>query len=571
MLNLALGVIREAASVYRRDRDRRRYQRWIREREPEAIRRVADRLPAIDACEHRPIISLVVPLFDTPEPYLRSMVESVRAQTYPEWELCMADDASGRAEVRSVARGYARDDARIKLVERPERGHISAASNSALALATGEFIALLDHDDTLHPAALERVVQTLNARAESDLVYTDEDKITEAGQRCYPIFKPEWNRVMFMAFNVINHLGVYRKSIIDHIQGFREGYEGSQDYDLALRFLEHTEDARIAHVPQVLYHWRTSEGSVASNPHDKFYAFVSGKKAVREHYERQGRQVRVGDAKTAILHKAYFPYIADEHSVTIVILPGTAEAVEEAIQDLVGCTLYTRFDIIAGINGGGYARDRCRGVAVRGLDATGLSTAEFCNVAARDAAGRYVVFVSPRLRVRAYAWLDEMVSSATAEDTRVVGGKIYGRRQRILSGGLVLGVGDDLAAPAWAGLREDNFGYCGRARVTQELSAVGIDCLLTDRETLDRLGGFNAAALGERFFDVDYCLHVRRDGGRVVWTPFAEFTTEAETLYTEAADAGGAGAYMRETWGEELDADPHYSPNLDARNACFEW
>ena len=269
--------------------------------------------------EYSPRISIIVPLYNTPEKFLRLMIESVLKQRYKVWELCLADDASTDINVEKIVREYMQDESRIKFLKRSENGHISEASNSALSLATGEFIALLDHDDEIAADALYWMVKELNEHPEADLIYSDEDKITEEGKRYSPIFKPDWDFYLFTGNNIVNHLGVYRRNIIDQIGGFRTGFEGSQDYDLILRFIDKTTPDRIRHIPRVLYHWRSIKGSVSDNIGAKLYAFVSAKKALADYFWKKNIPVKVSDAQVLFLHKVEFQLLNGYPPVSILI------------------------------------------------------------------------------------------------------------------------------------------------------------------------------------------------------------------------------------------------------------
>ncbi|MCE9613340.1 MAG: glycosyltransferase [Lentisphaerae bacterium] len=571
MKTVLLNSLAAVRNRLRQERDRRRYARWIRDIEPERIRLLDAALPALSACTHRPRLSILVPLYNTPESYLRPMLASVQAQTYAEWELCLADDASADPRGLDLARAYAAADPRIKVCARPARGHISACSNSALALATGEFVALLDHDDELHPRALERVVQTLHTRPEADLIFTDEDKITVDGVRFEPIFKPDWNRWLMMAVNMVNHLGVYRKSVLDRIGGFREGYEGSQDYDLILRFIEAAGDRNIVHIPEVLYHWRAVPDSTAGDPSVKRYAFVAAKKAIAEHHERLGRRAVVGDSYLYILHKLYLPYDAAAHHASVIVIADSLAEAERAVGHVVAQTAYAHFDVIAGAPGASPGTDTIRGVSVTRFDTAGRTLPDACNAAASRARGPHLAFLAPSLRIRGPAWLDEMISPATQDDVGVVGGKLYGSGGRVLNAGLVLGVGEALYDCAWNGIAGSSFGHAGRARVIQEMTAVSADCLLTHAALFRDLGGFDAAHLPARYFDVDYCLRARRAGRKTVWTPFAEFTDPRHRTPPPQPRSSPELDHMRETWGDRLLHDPSYNPNFNPRNARFEW
>lgn len=238
----------------------------------------------------RPLISVVMPVFNAPEPYLQAAIESVLAQIYPNWELCIADDASTAPHIRPILEQYQAQDRRIKITFRETNGHISECSNSALALATGDFVALLDHDDLLTPDALYEVALLINRHPQVDMIYSDEDKINEQGQLQDPFFKPDWCPDSFLSRMYTCHLGVYRRSVLTAIGGFRVGFEGSQDYDLVLRVTEKTD--QIFHIPKILYHWRLHPQSTASQPASKGYTVDAAQKALEEALQRRGSTLR---------------------------------------------------------------------------------------------------------------------------------------------------------------------------------------------------------------------------------------------------------------------------------------
>jgi GT2 family glycosyltransferase len=272
----------DAGDVWERDAA---YERWLLEHRvrPSDVQRMRDLLPLLG---QRPTFSVLMPVYETPEEYLRAAIESVQLQAYPDWELCIADDASRKPHVRKVLEECAADDPRIKLVFRETNGHIAATSNTALAAASGDFVALLDHDDLLSVDALFENALVVNRRPDVDIIYSDEDKLDERGRRRDPYFKPDWSPDSLLSRNYVSHLGVYRRALIEEIGGFRRGFEGSQDYDLILRASERT--SRIEHIPRVLYHWRIHEESTASSRKQKGYAYDAAVRAIEESLTRRG-------------------------------------------------------------------------------------------------------------------------------------------------------------------------------------------------------------------------------------------------------------------------------------------
>lgn len=299
---------------------------------------------------HRPLISVVVPVYNVDERYLRECIESVRGQLYPHWELCIADDASTLAGVRTVLEEYARVDARIRVVYREENGHISAASNSALKLAGGEFVALLDHDDRLAPEALYEVIKLLNSHPDADMIYSDEDKIGRDGRRHMPFFKPDWSPDTIMAQNYTCPLGVYRLSLVREIGGFRVGFEGSQDYDLVLRLTEKTE--RIYHIPKILYHWRVIRESAAMDSGVKGYAYVAGLKVLQEAVERRGEaaEIEVVPGYPGCYRVKY--YLPEDVKISIIIpTRGNPVLLDRCLQTIVEKSGKLHYEIIVVDNG----------------------------------------------------------------------------------------------------------------------------------------------------------------------------------------------------------------------------
>jgi len=323
------------------------YQEWIEKYDTlraEDLRRMKSRLSQF---AYQPKISIVMPVYNTGAEWLRAAIDSVLAQVYENWELCIADDASTQPHVRAILDAYAKRDTRIRVVYREQNGHIAAASNTALRLATGEFIALLDHDDELREHALYMMVEELNRFPEASLLYSDEDKKTSYGLRANPYFKCAWNPELFLQQNYICHLGMYRAAIVERIGGFREGFEGSQDWDLALRVVEQIPEDQIRHIPHVLYHWRQIEGSTAASSGAKPYALLAGKRAIEEHLSRRGRPAEVEILPEIAHYRVRYPLPAAPPLVSLIIPTRDQVAVlSQCIESILRHTTYTNFEIV---------------------------------------------------------------------------------------------------------------------------------------------------------------------------------------------------------------------------------
>jgi glycosyltransferase involved in cell wall biosynthesis len=322
------------------------YSAWVAAYDtltPDGADKIRTKLAALT---RRPKISVLMPVYNTPEKWLIAAIESVRRQLYDNWELCIADDASKEPHVRKILERYQKKDPRIKVVIRETNGHISAASNSALALAHGEFIALLDHDDEIRPHALACVALELDAHPNADLIYTDEDKIDENGHRYDPYFKPDWNADLFLVQNFVSHLGVYRTLLVREVGGFRVGYEGSQDWDLAMRIVERTAADRIRHIPQILYHWRSVPGSTAMLIGAKTYATQAAEKVISEHLVRAGVNATISPTKGSYW-RVHYPIPYPTPQVTLIIpTRNRLNVLKPCVESLLAKTTYPNFEIL---------------------------------------------------------------------------------------------------------------------------------------------------------------------------------------------------------------------------------
>jgi O-antigen biosynthesis protein len=452
------------------------YRRWAATHvmdgpPPDALVDAARRFP------YRPLISVITPVYNTDPQWLRACIASVLTQAYDHWELCLADDGSTRADTIAVLREQT--DPRIKTTYLETNARISAASNAALALASGEFIALLDHDDELTSDALHRAVAHLNHARDADVLYSDEDKRDADGGLSEPFFKPCWSPEHLLSAMYTCHLTVARKSIVDRVGGFRVGYEGAQDHDLTLRMSEVT--SRIHHVPGILYHWRRTPQSTASAGSAKPWADDAGKRALEDYLRRKGLDGDVLSGGVPGLYRVRFA-IGGTPLVSIVADGGTAEHLQ-------------------------HVRARTRYQHVEIVSSTG------------DARGEHLLFLDPGLEPLDDEWLTAMLEYSQQDAIGAVGARLSYRDGRLRHVGVVTCL-DGGPAAIFDGHAADSYGYFSSAIGVRNYAAVSGECLMTRRSVFTRLGGFTDRL--PRFgADVDYCARVRLAGLRVVFTPYA--------------------------------------------------
>ncbi len=552
-----------------------RYADWIArfdtltEADRQAIRQRLAALP------HRPLFSIVMPVYDTPERWLGRAIESVRAQLYTDWELCVADDASPAPHVRRVLERAARRDPRIRPVFRPTNGRIAEASNSALAIAHGEFVVLMDSDDEISPHALALVAETLHAHPDADLLYSDEDKIDERGRRNTPYFKPEWNPDLFYAQNYFSHLGVYRTALVRAVGGFRREAEGSQDYDLALRCLARSSPDRICHLPHVLYHWRAIAGSGAFDVTAKHHAHPNAERALRDHFQAAGRSVEVSAGPFPTTYRVRYPLPAEPPLVTLIIPTRDGRPVlERCIESVLARTTYPRVEILVVDN---QSRDPATLEYLRRLEGEGrarvlpydrpFNYSAINNLAARAARGTVLGLLNNDIEVIAPEWLAEMVAHALRPEIGAVGARLLYPNDTVQHMGVVTGL-NGVAGHIQLGLPRDAAGYFGRAHLVQAVSAVTGACLVVRRALYEQVGGLDEAHLPIAFNDIDFCLRLEAAGYRNLWTPSAElyhhesFSRGPEDTPEKQLRFQGEIDTMIRRWGARLSDDPYFSPNL---------
>lgn len=523
----------------------------------------------VDQFHYRPLVSIATPVFNVAEVWLRRCIESVLNQIYPYWELCLVDDGSTKSHVDSVFKEYAAKDNRIKIVFLETNLGIAKATNKTLEMATGEFVAFLDHDDELGPQALFKVVERLNESPDLDLIYSDEDKIETDGTHVDPFFKPDWSPDLLLSTNYICHLSVFRKRLLDEIGGIRSGFEGSQDFDLLLRFTEKTN--LIAHIPTILYHWRKIRTSAASSQLAKPLAYKAGRRALEEALDRRGLRGRV-----EILSPGRYRVrclIEGEPLVSIIIpTRNSIELLKKCIWSIEKKTTYSNYEILV-VHDGSFEQEELRELqriaAVRNvlLYQQAYSWAGMCNFAVRESRGPYLLFLNHEVRVIEPGWLEAMVAHAQRESVGVVGAKLVTSKNVIQHGGMIIGI-RGLYGHAFRGLPGYLGGYFQLSNLIRNCSAVTGSCMMMRREIHDILGCFDDKFTSTHS-DIDFCLRVRQRGYRVVYTPDAVLCHD-ESTPQEVSNLMTDDIRMRQKWGTEIQkGDPYYNSNFSLMHEDF--
>jgi len=553
-------------------RNQASYPNWLARNEVLDIEAMTQEIATF---HYQPKISIAMPVYNVEEKWLRLCIDSILNQVYTNWELCMADDASTDPNVKKILTEYQQLDERIRVVFREQNGHISEATNSALAIATGEFVALLDNDDELAINAFYEVVKVLNENPKLDLIYSDEDKIDMDGNRSDPAFKPDWSPDLLLGTNYISHLGVYRRSILEEIGGFRKGYEGSQDYDLVLRFTEKTTKERITHIPKVLYYWRMLPTSTAVDQGSKGYAFEAGLRAVQDALVRRGINGHATHGAANGLYDVYYD-IESEKLVSIIIPTKNGyKDVQRCVSSIIEKTTYQNYEIIMADNGSTdpkmhelyaeFEQQLPGRFFVESIDIP-FNFSTINNRAAKKAHGEYLLFLNNDTEVITENWLTLMVSFAQQERIGCVGAKLLYPNNTVQHAGVILGLGG-VAGHGHYGYPHGDLGYFGRLAINVNYSAVTAACLLMKKADFDAVGGFEEA-FTVAFNDVDLCLKVQALGRDNVWLHEAElYHFESQTRGYD--DKGKKKkrfeqekVMMEEKWGPLIENDPFYNPNL---------
>ena len=553
------------------------YQRWLSSNsvsEPD----LAQMRTELATLPYQPKISVVTPVYNTDPRWLRACIESVKRQVYTNWELCLCDDGSTLEATRATLREY-EGDSRIRVSYLEKNSQISAASNAALALATGEFVALLDHDDEYTADALFQVVKHLNAHRDAEVIYSDEDKLDLAGARCDPYFKPDWSPEHFLSCMYTPHLVVARKSLIDAAGGFRIGYEGAQDYDLFLRMSERT--SRIDHLPRILYHWRKLPQSAASSGDAKPWALDAGRRALEDAMRRRGADAEVLPGAAQGLFRVRFRVHGDP--LVSLVIPTTGkprqvggsrlDTLRMLVRSVRQKTSYPNYEFVIIADNGDVTPEVRRALdgsahrVVPYFSGGPFNFSHKVNLGASHARGTHLLLLNDDVEVIASDWMSAMLEYSQQPEIGAVGAKLLypdGRLQHI---GIVLGVGSG-AGHAFHQHAGASPGYASSAVSVRNYSAVTAACMMTRRDAFEAVGGFDED-LAVDFNDVDYCLRLRRAGYRIVFTPFATLYHHESASFGPRTQNAKEVELMKSRWADVLDRDPYYHPALTREFADY--
>ena len=554
--------------------DRDEYQRWVHSYSSVDAAMRARLVSAVASLAVRPVISVIMPSYNIDLKWMREAIELVRNQIYPHWELCISDDASTLAGVRELLEGYVAQDMRIRVTFRPANGHISANSNSALDLAGGDYVALLDADDVLTEDALFWVAHEIALDPQTDMIFSDEDKIDTEGRRVDPYFKPAWNPALMLGQNAFCHLGVYRRSLVEQVGRFREGREGAQDHDLALRCADATSPERIRHIPRVLYHWRATAQSTAATLETKPYAWSAGMSTIEDHLRRKRIKGRVelagnllsGDLSSSPSLRRLSASSCRRPCATASRSAACNRCWPKHATRISSCFCSRPKPISPPDARHSPSCSPTRACARSPIGRRSFNYSWVNNFGAREARGSLLCFLNDDVEVISEDWLDTLVARASLDGIGAVGPMLYYPSDQIQHAGVLLGVGG-VADHAFRTAERGQAGYFARATLEQDYSCVTAACMIVRRAVFEQIGGFDVD-LPTAFNDVDFCIRLRRTGARIIWTPAAQLyhhellTFGAHDLPQRAAQFERDVLMLRGRWQHVLDSDPAYNPNL---------
>ena len=523
-------------------------------------------------------ISVLVPAYRTPEAFLRQMIESVLNQTYPYLELCIADGSGENISVEKVVKEYQAKDQRVRYQRLEKNEGIAGNTNAAIRMATGDYLALFDHDDLLAPNALFEVASTIE-KDKADVVYTDEDKVmSDLKEHFQPHFKPDFNPDLLCSNNYICHLFVVKRSLALKLGGQDPAYDGAQDYDFIFRCTEEAE--KIVHIAKILYHWRVHQASTADNPTSKMYAFDAGKRAIEAHLQRIGAKAEVSHTKDLGFYRVKYQVQGNPKVSIVIPNKDEKETLKKCLESIWQKTTYSNYEIILVENNSTTREirdyyqelDGKNGVRVVYWDKE-FNYSAINNFGISYAKGEYILCLNNDITVISPEWMEELLANCQRPEVGIVGARLYYPDNTIQHAGIVLGMGG-CAGSLFVGLARSRGGYLHKAALQQDLSAVTAACFMVKKEAFEKVGGFEEK-LAVAFNDVDFCLKVRHAGYLVVYDPYAElYHHESKTRGYENTEAKKRRfqeeiEYMRCHWMPDILRDPYYNENLSLKASDY--
>ncbi|HIY01625.1 MAG TPA: glycosyltransferase family 2 protein [Candidatus Blautia faecipullorum] len=556
------------------------YQKWILRHLPNARELEKQRR---EKFEYQPKISIVVPLYKTPEKYLQQLVESVKAQTYPNWELCLSDGSGQPSPLSRTLEALAKSDERIRIVSGQEPLRIAENTNAGMEAATGDYIAFADHDDELTPHALFQCVKALNENREIKLLYSDEDKMSMDGHKFFqPHFKPDYNLDLLCTVNYICHLFVVKRDVIDQVGMFRREYDGAQDYDFIFRCVESVRPEEIYHIPKILYHWRCHEDSTAENPESKTYAFEAGKRAIEEHYRRTGIHAEVYQGEFLGLYRTKF--IRDYDPLISIIIPNKdhTDDLKRCMDSIDQRSSYQNYEYIIVENN---STEEKTFQFYKELEETNpkahvvywdreFNYSAINNYGASFAKGEYLLLLNNDTEIINEDCLEELLGYCMRGDVGAVGARMYYEDDTIQHAGVVIGFGG-IAGHCFVLQPRGTTGYCHRIICAQDYSAVTAACMMVKKSAFDQVGGLTEE-LAVAFNDIDFCMKLREAGYLIVYNPYAELyhyeskSRGLEDTPEKVARFNKEIATFEKRWPDIMrNGDPYYNPNLTLKSQDF--
>lgn len=551
------------------------YQEWYEKNKPSEEELVRQRKKK---WKDPVVISVLVPAYRTPEVFLKQMMESVLLQTYPYLELCIADGSGTDDSVEKVVKEYQKKDPRVRYRRLEKNEGIAGNTNAAIEMASGEYLALFDHDDLLSPNALFEVASAIE-KEKADVIYTDEDKVTsDLKEHFQPHFKPDFNPDLLCANNYICHLFVVKRSLALKLGGQDPAYDGAQDYDFIFRCTENAE--KIVHVAKILYHWRVHQASTADNPSSKLYAFDAGKRAIETHLARIGAKAEVSHTKDLGFYRV--KYQVQGNPMVSIVIPNKdeKETLKKCLESIWKKTSYSNYEIILVENNSTTQEIRDYYKELDGKERVRVvywekefNYSAINNFGISYAKGEYILCLNNDITVISPDWLEELLANCQRPEVGIVGARLYYPDNTIQHAGIVLGMGG-CAGSLFVGLARSRGGYLHKAALQQDLSAVTAACFMVKKEVFEKVGGFEEK-LAVAFNDVDFCLKVRHAGYLVVYDPYAElYHHESKTRGYENTEAKKRRfqeeiEYMRCHWMPDILRDPYYNENLSLKASDY--